>query len=355
MSRTLWNKWLLSATGAAGLLFGQALYGQEIAPLPPGFGAGGDPSVDVLFINDEAPADEKDNEEASKTEFWLGLGLDGYLPEIVKHQLGLEHGLVVSDVVPNSPAAKAELKKDDILIKAERATLKEPQDLVKVVDASDGKEIAITVVRGAKEITVKITPTKRPETDAKTYRLRVPSGKFGPEIKGLEDALAKLKGKAGSDSLGLFFARPGVMAPSINVFKRNDLPKNMSIRIAKEGNKPAKIYVKKEDQEWEVTEDKLGDLPEEVRSHVQQFLAQPMRLSVDFKGPNIEARQFNLNKRDGKAEAEFKFTPSATANRSLSWRTERSEGAGSLDAKLDSIVKKLDQLSKEVDELRNKK
>src|SRR6185436_7849933 len=102
-------------------------------------------------------------------------------------------------------------------------------------------------------------------------------------------------GKAGDDALSLFFARPGVVAPSINVFKRNDLPKNMSIRIAKEGNKPAKIYVKKDDQEWEVTDDKLGDLPEEVRPHVQQFLARPMSLSYDFKdfrGPNIEARQF---------------------------------------------------------------
>src|SRR5205085_284230 len=101
-------------------------------------------------------------EETPQSEYWLGLQLAA-LPEIVKKQLAVEDGLTVEEVAADSPAAKAEIKKFDILVKAGDTPLKSLSDLVKAVDASQGKEIIITIVRGGKDSTVKVAAIRRPE------------------------------------------------------------------------------------------------------------------------------------------------------------------------------------------------
>jgi S1-C subfamily serine protease len=63
---------------------------------------------EVLVVTDDTPP---------LGEYWIGIAL-GELPEVVKQQLQIENGLVVEDVLPDSPAAKAEFKKFDVLLKA---------------------------------------------------------------------------------------------------------------------------------------------------------------------------------------------------------------------------------------------
>src|SRR4029450_544558 len=172
--------------------------------------------------------------------------------------LGIELGLAVADVTAESPAAKAGFKKHDILIKAEGASLKSPSDLLKAVNEAKDHEMTITVLRSGKEQTIKATPVKRSEAieTAKRYELRAPKGEFRDEIKRLEEALQRLKAKAGGESLGLFFARPGVVAPQYTLPKAAlpkaaELPKGMALSITKEADKPVKIHVKKDDKEWD--------------------------------------------------------------------------------------------------------
>src|SRR5262245_32166707 len=93
---------------------------------------------DVLF---ELANDEKDG-EAPANEYWLGLQV-ATLPEITKRQLVINHGLAVEDVSPDSPAAKAEIRRYDILLQAGDTTLKSVADLIKAVEAAQGKEIII--------------------------------------------------------------------------------------------------------------------------------------------------------------------------------------------------------------------
>lgn len=215
------------------------------------------------------------------SEFWIGIAL-GELPEVAKQQLGLEQGLVVAEVMANSPAAKAEFKANDILIKAGDAKLAAAADLIKAVDAAQEKELAIVVVRGGKERTIKVTPIKRSKASSEAERLELlmsqaPNAELKVHIKKLEDALTQLKDKAGGGPLGIMLARPGVVPPTIagahvDVLKPVELPKNLKINITKQGDQPTKIHVEKDGKEWDVTEEKLGDLPEDVRTHVQQFL-----------------------------------------------------------------------------------
>jgi hypothetical protein len=78
----------------------------------------------IAFTDDE----KKEKEDAAHSEYWLGVQLAA-LPELARQQLGVDYGLAVEDITPDSPAAKAEIKPHDILVKAGDVPLKEAGDL----------------------------------------------------------------------------------------------------------------------------------------------------------------------------------------------------------------------------------
>ena len=93
-----------------------ALAQEDIQPLDLRFTHRGDV---VYFIADaEQAGEEAKAAKQSQGEYWLGVQI-AELPEVAKQQLGVDQGLVVEDVMPDSPAAKAEIRKHDILVKAD--------------------------------------------------------------------------------------------------------------------------------------------------------------------------------------------------------------------------------------------
>lgn len=326
-------------------------------------GEAGKPQT-ILF---EAGAEAGD---LATSEYYLGLEL-GELTEIVKSQLGLKEGLVIESVVPDSPAAKGGLKAHDILTKVGDKVIIEPAELLKAVGEAKDKELALTVVRGGKETTIKVTPTKRPEgaglrEAVRLFERKIPQtdAERAEAEKLIEQALAKLHGDLGKDPVRMFFARPGVLAEK-DVLKHVEFPKNLTVRITKEGDQPAKIHVKRDDKEWEVTEDKLSELPEEIRLHVQPMLgkgASPIRMAWSAAVPG--APPIATWAHGTKA---VPAVPPAVATRVPAYRVEAN---GGVEAKLDTILKKLEQmegkaleqlqkevqqLRRELDELRAKK
>ena len=286
-----WTKWLgTSAAGAVVGLAAQLAAGQSnVVPVAPARTVTAPPQVvevvgeaneggDFLIRVAEA-AKEGAAEELPKSDYWIGIAL-GDVPEVARQQLGVEQGLLVIEVMNDSPAAKAEFKVNDILLRAGDAKLGAPADLIKAVDAGKEKELAIVLLRGGKERTLKITPIKRPKEDseARHFEIRLPGGEIKADVKAdikkLEEALAQLKIKAGSGPLGIMLARPGVVPPPahVDVLKLAELPKGMKIAVIKEGNEPTKLHVERDGKTWDVTEDKLDDLPEDLRPHVQQML-----------------------------------------------------------------------------------
>jgi vacuolar-type H+-ATPase subunit H len=164
-------------------------------------------------------------------------------------KLGEEQGVIVMDVVPDSPAAKANLKKNDILLAADDDELATPRDLEKAVRKVKGKELKLKIIRAGerKEITVK--PEKRAGTDAGSL------------------------GFSGEHFRMHVFRTGHVLPPQIAIrLKRRDLPDDMTVTISKHGKEPAKVTVTQGDKSWEVTEDKLDELPEEIRPHVEPML-----------------------------------------------------------------------------------
>jgi len=322
-------------------------------------------------------------EEAPTSEYYIGIAL-GELPEVAKKQLKLEHGLVVDDVLPDSPAARAEFKQHDVLVRAGELVFDQPTDILKAVDEAKDKEMRIIVLRDGKEMTLKVTPAKRPKPEAgderkvETLDARAPSG----VIQRLEEALQELKRQDGATrALGLYFPRPGIVAQRVQSAKLVELPKNLKISITRDGDGPAKIHVERDGKEWNTTDDKLMDLPEDVRGHVEQMLSKvihPMladRARRSFVGgPKIAPTTPGayvappLPAVPG-APAAPPTPATPTVTRIHAYRVVEGK-SDSLEAKLDLILKKLtgddgdksleklrdevERLWKEVEELKNK-
>ncbi len=393
MTRNNWLEVLWSAVagaavmGFAGVSCAQESGAKEIVVLAAGPQTGdAKPSGEARFVVVNV---DEESDKAPQGEYWLGVQIAA-LSEVVKRQLAVEHGLAVEEVSPDSPAAKAEIRKYDILVKADDKPLKEFGDLIKVVDASQGKEIVIAIVRGGKDSSVKVAAVKRPETAR--VEVRTPKPEFRVEIKKLEEALENLKNKVGTDGASLWFPKPAVVSPryemkfdnKIAVGPKAEFPKNLNVNINKNGDKPAEIHVKRGDKSWDVTEDKLSELPEDIRGHVQQMLGgkHPTMLYA------TPARAMRVTP-EGKVQGEMRITPvppmppkpaaspraSAApvpptppqAARAFSFRTERADDGD--DSKLDAILKKLEkieggtldkldkdvkQMRKDIDELRKK-
>lgn len=96
--------------------------------------------------------------------YWLGAVIAPVPPETAA-QLGLADGVgvVLRDIVPNSPAAKAGLQKYDILIQLGETPVGDPASIGQTLDKTEGKPIQTEYYRQGKLETVELTPEKRPE------------------------------------------------------------------------------------------------------------------------------------------------------------------------------------------------
>lgn len=74
-------------------------------------------------------------------------------------------GLIVTDVQPDSPALKAGLQQNDVIMKIDMLDLKdsETSELVKIVGGMrPGTIVNLKVVRGKEELTIKVKLAPRP-------------------------------------------------------------------------------------------------------------------------------------------------------------------------------------------------
>jgi serine protease Do len=96
-------------------------------------------------------------------EYWVGLPA-GPVDATLREHLGLPagNGLIVGDVPPESPAAKAGFKRHDILLKAGDKDLTGEDRLRAAVQEAKDKPLSFTLLRAGKEMTLAVTPEKRP-------------------------------------------------------------------------------------------------------------------------------------------------------------------------------------------------
>jgi hypothetical protein len=97
------------------------------------------------------------------SEYWIGI--DGTSPDdALRAQLELPagQGLLINQVVENSPAAKAGLKQYDVLLTCHDDPLAQIPDLAKIIEEKKGTALALRLIRGGKRIIIEVTPERRP-------------------------------------------------------------------------------------------------------------------------------------------------------------------------------------------------
>jgi len=158
----------IEATGKAQAL-GQPAENPSILVRKPGERGEG-----VIVINEE---------EAPQGEYWIGLEVAplpaNHKPLAGSPQLPENFGLAVEEVMPDSPAAKAGLKSDDVLLYAAGKPLKERGDLIAAIQAAKDTDLAIGLVRDGKTMKLAVKPARRTALEYNPFKPRqnpAPSG-----------------------------------------------------------------------------------------------------------------------------------------------------------------------------------
>ncbi|HEY2883539.1 MAG TPA: PDZ domain-containing protein [Pirellulales bacterium] len=197
------------------------------------------------LIQDRQPAPQEGDK------YWLGVECRDVPPEL-QSQLGLKEGegLIVMQIVQDSPAAKAGLKQHDIILSAGETKLAHPPELIKAVNASNGKELSLKIIRAGKEQTLAASPAERPQLNL--------------------SVIAR--------------PNPGILLPR-GAGQPLQLPKNVSVSVSRQGSQPAKILVSRGDEKWELNEHELDKLPEDLRPFVQGMLGGPATIAINTANP----------------------------------------------------------------------
>lgn len=257
---------VMSALTVASLLavgiFAQAVGGQ---PSPPAGAASAQGGVTGGVFGPIGPVVVAIGEQhgVNPGPWWIGVQCRPADPAL-RAQLGLAEnvGLIVDEVVPNSPADKAGLKRFDVLVKAEDKELRSVQDLIDVINRAEGKEIKLKYIRQAQEAELALTPEKRPQPSGPIVTL--------PPIPQFEWPEFEWFGGPGGPFRFRFFYPGRILPPRAGQLP--PLPGNLAVTITKKGDEPAKISVKRDGESWEVTENELDKLPADIRPHVEQVL-----------------------------------------------------------------------------------
>ena len=227
--------------------------------------------------------------------YWIGL-LGGEIDadHVLRAHVDLPHGqgLLVASVVPDSPAAKAGLKRHDILLRANDAELRTMRDLVELVRTEGEKQgqITLEILRHGERATIYLTPEERP-ADAPGPQGRPGGGGFGGGLQFPEGLPNELFDELERRGLPFDFRNfgPGVIVGGGRGLA--GMPNGVTISVQKQDGQPARITVKRGDETWEVVgddEESLQQLPEDLRPFVEQMLHGGSPLGMDFQMPNLE-------------------------------------------------------------------
>jgi hypothetical protein len=217
---------------------------------------------------------------AAEGEYWIGI-LGMPVDEVLKSHLKIEQGLLVQDVVAESPAAAAGVQKHDIVLQFNDTKVTDLESLAAAISQNRDAEANLLLIRAGQQQNVKIQPSARPAETVKVTP--VPPGDWGPAMQWLEKMR---RGELGQGPFQMWFYPPGVTVPGelSEEMQRlgreaagrprwlRALPQGTSVTVTKPTDGPAQVVVKRGDESWTVDENQLDQLPEDLRDGVRQML-----------------------------------------------------------------------------------
>jgi membrane-associated protease RseP (regulator of RpoE activity) len=301
------NAWLLTA--AAAIVTACGLGGRAFAEDAPeheeGRIVGISPEGDAGGLNIERRQDLiADDESPAVPAYWLGIQGQPIQSEVLRTHLQLAEGvgIVIEDVVPDSPAEKAGLRRHDVLLDVGGEQISDMAVLQKAVADSHGKSLELKVIRLAKEETISVTPEAPPADLAAKMGARgiAPGGDVPTDP--IQAMLQQLQQNGIGGGVRVF--GPGMvggMRPNTLQLRTMQLPDNVKVSIAHAGGSPPMVTVEKDGQTWTIRGDDkeaLAKLPDDVRPFVEQMLQGGQNvgaagvlggLDLKFDGRDLEA------------------------------------------------------------------
>lgn len=98
------------------------------------------------------------------TRAWLGVMVQPLTPELAE-SFGLQsiRGALIAQVYPNTPAEKAGIKEDDIIIEVDSKPIEDHSDLMRTISLSPvGSTVSLTIIRKGNPIKINVTLTAKP-------------------------------------------------------------------------------------------------------------------------------------------------------------------------------------------------
>lgn len=222
-----------------------------------------------LVLADQQPAAKSPGPQKNRT-LWIGVSCYP-ASETLRSQLGIPsgRGIVVRNVVEESPAAKAGIERNDLLLEANRQPLSRTRDLVRIVMQSDQQPITIQLLRRGQPHSIKVTAIPRSNRVARTTAKPGTDQQLLPES--IEQILPRNRAKPRDNrDLPLRRQRPGALFGGGNLIA--NLPDNFRITIDRAAGRPPKFILEKDGEKWEVDANNLGELSGSLLPMVEQLL-----------------------------------------------------------------------------------
>jgi serine protease Do len=132
-------------------------------------------------------------DEGKVTRGWLGVVVQP-LSEELAQSFGLDrpHGALVSEVVKDSPAERAGIKRGDVILRFDGQAIDERNDLPKVVATTPvGKAVTVVVFRDGRERELKVEVGQLAEEGGQLAEQGTTGGKLGTTVAALTPELAR--------------------------------------------------------------------------------------------------------------------------------------------------------------------
>lgn len=303
---------------------------------------------------DQLPeAEQAREEQAAAPKYWIGLqGRPIDSAALRTHlQLADDVGVLVENVVPDSPAAKAGFRQHDVIVAVNGEPISDLTAVQKVVADGAKKAIDLKVIRLAKESNVEVTPEERPADLA----MSLPAGvgqAFGGQMPDVEAMLRQLQ-QGGAPS-GMRVFGPGMIGGQ--AFNLNQMPSGVSVSVARQDEGPAEITVKKGDETWTLKsddEEAIKKLPEDVRPFVEQMLDGSQQGVPGMPGAmrfNLGDLQQILPDQLGKLDAEGAVDRPALRQRAAAVQQRTEEASERLLERMEQMEQRIRDLQQQLEE-----
>lgn len=151
---------------------------------------------------------------------YLGVGIQPVTAQLAEQfHVRPREGVVVTDVYPDTPAAKAGLRSGDVIVEFDGKPIATPQELQVVVERSElGKALPLTVVRQGKQLRLSFVAEEQPSSfgvtrnDKSNEMVRPKSSRLdhlGLEISPLDPGVADKLGMKGASGVVITAVRDG--------------------------------------------------------------------------------------------------------------------------------------------------